>query len=263
MINQSDNYLEVFNCLDSFIPNKTTDYFSAVDSLLDLIPASIYCKDLDGYYLARNQFAASKMAGQSFEFSVNKSDVIGKTDYDLFDKKTADQFRKHDRELNSSKLDSMQFIECLMLPTGELINQISMKKIAQTSNRKKCIIGCTINISNLIQINKPSADEFMRKFLQFMVVPTSKLLSDIVVDLQHYIINNHLFFAIKDLLFLSERELQCLCLLTRGSSSKQIGRFLNISYRTVEVFIDRIKKKLKMSSKSQLIEWFWHTLSKL
>ncbi|MBP9742559.1 MAG: hypothetical protein KBD37_04290 [Burkholderiales bacterium] len=55
--------------------------------IIDIIPASIYWKDKNGYYLGCNEYVV-KMAGMS-----NKSDIIGKTDYELPWKTIADHTR--------------------------------------------------------------------------------------------------------------------------------------------------------------------------
>lgn len=53
---------------------------------------------------------------------------------------------------------------------------------------------------------------------------------------------------------LSQRQLECLFFLLRGKSSKEIGKILNLSPRTIESYIDEIKLKMGCSIKSQVIE---------
>lgn len=50
------------------------------------------------------------------------------------------------------------------------------------------------------------------------------------------------------------REQQVLHLLTRGKTAKEIGSELNLSKRTIEHYIENIKGKMKVDTKSQLIE---------
>lgn len=54
--------------------------------------------------------------------------------------------------------------------------------------------------------------------------------------------------------YLSRREKECLQLCVRGKSAKQTARILGLSHRTVEHYIDNIKFKLKVTSKSELID---------
>ena len=70
---------------------------SLIAMLLDSIPDIIFYKDLKGVYLGCNpEFA--KFAGKP------RNEIIGCTDYDLFDEKLADLFRYHDVEMLHNKL---------------------------------------------------------------------------------------------------------------------------------------------------------------
>lgn len=53
----------------------------------------------------------------------------------------------------------------------------------------------------------------------------------------------------------SERELECLFYLLRGYSAKEIAKHLLLSHRTVETYIERIKNKAGLVTKSQLIDY--------
>ena len=52
----------------------------------------------------------------------------------------------------------------------------------------------------------------------------------------------------------TKRESQCFYYFLRGKSAKQTANLLNISYKTVETHIARIKTKLGVQSRSQLYE---------
>jgi len=52
--------------------------------------------------------------------------------------------------------------------------------------------------------------------------------------------------------FLSERQFECLSLISIAKSSKEIARSLNLSYRTVEKHIEIIKLKLNCKKRSDL-----------
>ncbi len=53
---------------------------------------------------------------------------------------------------------------------------------------------------------------------------------------------------------ITEREWQCIDMLKFGKSANQTGKILGISRRTVETHFDHIKKKLKLDSKSSILE---------
>lgn len=56
--------------------------------------------------------------------------------------------------------------------------------------------------------------------------------------------------------YLSKREIECLYFLARGKTAKMIAKILTLSPRTVEYYIDNIKVKLNVRSKSELIDKF-------
>ena len=53
---------------------------------------------------------------------------------------------------------------------------------------------------------------------------------------------------------LSPRQKDCLFLLTRGKTAKQIGQALGISHRTVETHMISLKNKMNCTTKNQLVE---------
>ena len=60
-------------------------------------------------------------------------------------------------------------------------------------------------------------------------------------------------FHINDVCF-SKQEIKCLRLLIAGKTIKLIGQHLSLSPRTVEFYLDNIKRKLNVKTKSELIE---------
>ena len=65
---------------------------SLIMSMLDSIPDIIFFKDINGVYLGCNPPFA-EVVGKL------RNEIIGRTDYDLFDKESADFFREDDRQL--------------------------------------------------------------------------------------------------------------------------------------------------------------------
>lgn len=55
-------------------------------------------------------------------------------------------------------------------------------------------------------------------------------------------------------IYLSSRELDCLRLIVRGKTAKEISNILGISKRTVESYQENIKHKMNVYSKSELID---------
>ena len=52
----------------------------------------------------------------------------------------------------------------------------------------------------------------------------------------------------------TDRELQCMQLYCQGKSAKETGKILGISSRTIEGYFDTIKRKFKVSSKSEILD---------
>lgn len=57
--------------------------------------------------------------------------------------------------------------------------------------------------------------------------------------------------------YLTKREAECVAYMLYGSTAKQTAKNLNISYRTVESYINQAKEKLKLSTKEELIEFLY------
>ncbi len=55
---------------------------------------------------------------------------------------------------------------------------------------------------------------------------------------------------------LSPQEFKTLAWLSRGKSAKEVGKLLNISQRTVESYLENIKSKAEVNSRSRLIDLF-------
>jgi LuxR family quorum-sensing system transcriptional regulator SolR len=64
-------------------------------------------------------------------------------------------------------------------------------------------------------------------------------------------------YHLKDDIYLSQREKECLSHLSTGKTMKEIARIINISPRTVESYINTIKKKTGFNTKSNLIKMFY------
>jgi DNA-binding CsgD family transcriptional regulator len=68
-----------------------------------------------------------------------------------------------------------------------------------------------------------------------------------------------IFYYESDNLYLSSKKAECAALLTKGQTSKQIAKVMNISHRTVEGYVLDIKNQLQVTlnktlSKEQLIK---------
>lgn len=53
--------------------------------------------------------------------------------------------------------------------------------------------------------------------------------------------------------YLTPRELECMKLFCQGISAKQVGKKLGLSYRTVEFYLNNLKKKLNCHTRFELL----------
>jgi len=106
-----------------------------LQSILDCTASTIYIKDLEGKYLFINR---------QFEdlFQLSRNQVIGKTDYDLFPKDTADRFRKNDWKVQKKK-KQIEFDEDALL--DEKVHSYSSVKFPLLTQDKKVFAICSIS----------------------------------------------------------------------------------------------------------------------
>lgn len=117
-------------------------------SIINELPGSIYWKDAAGVYLGNNHFAKEKMK----ESALSYHSVIGKTDYDLFSNKVADQYRQFDLDVMQTGQESVRE-ESVTLPTGEMLVQLSYKRpLRDMQGVIVGVIGNTVDITHLKKI---------------------------------------------------------------------------------------------------------------
>jgi len=66
-------------------------------------------------------------------------------------------------------------------------------------------------------------------------------------------------YHLKDDIYLSQREKDCLHYLASGRTMKEIARLINLSPRTVEYYINTLKLKTNSHTKSNLIKLFYES----
>lgn len=69
-------------------------------------------------------------------------------------------------------------------------------------------------------------------------------------------INRYCINTKKNVVCLSPREVECLLHLSKNKTTKETAKLLNLSPRTIDAYIENIKKKLDCKRRSQLIEIF-------
>jgi len=130
-----------------------------ITSLLDSIPDIIFFKDTNGVYLGCNPPFA-EFAGKS------KDEIIGKTDYDLFDKETATLFRSFDNEMLQQK-QSRHDEEWITYPDGrkKLIDTLKTPYWASDGS----LIGI-LGISRDITVRKEAEEALQQSSKKFEAI---------------------------------------------------------------------------------------------
>jgi DNA-binding CsgD family transcriptional regulator len=184
------------------------------------LPASIYWKNKAGIYIGRNYFAAQKMHQTMFEKTIDIAYCIGQSDHDLYPESHANDYRENDLQVINNNCLSI-FEEKICLPCGTVLTQVSSKKPMRDKDGTVIgIMGITFDVTDLSRIKKETAINI-----------------NTIDDVQ-----------------LNPRAIDMLRLLVRGKTFKEIGKILHLSNRTVEHYIDNIKKKLNVKTKGHLID---------
>lgn len=98
-----------------------------LEDLLDVLPGDVYWKNLEGVWLGLNQRCLKSLSEMGFVKGASKTEVIGKTDFDLFDDVTANGYRINDLMVIEKKIE-ISIEENTLLPTGEKIVLLSTKR---------------------------------------------------------------------------------------------------------------------------------------
>ena len=137
--------------LEKIIEKKEAEIF-CLKSIIDHIPGDVYWKNQQGIYIGINATGSESLRKMGFIWKSN--DIVGKTDFDLYEEKTAKKFRKNDLQvMKTGTENSME--ETAILPSGEKIVQLSTKRPLWDENGKVIgIVGNTIDITYLKKIEE-------------------------------------------------------------------------------------------------------------
>ena len=192
-------------------------------SLLDHLPGMIGWKDVNRHYVGANKaLLAVKGVSDVYE-------IAGKTDEDLAPGSIEENeiYQQQDlRVLNGSEISTVHFDmknnEVFLLDKRPLMDQNNV-------------------VTGLIYHCHPyHQGEIFRMLRQF----DEKL----HLHTQHYTLQDH-----HNKYELTNREFECVFLLVRGKSAREIGVLLSLSKRTVESYIENIKNKMDCQNKAQVL----------
>lgn len=186
----------------------------------------------------------SKFLGMSPDFATlagwkTSEECIGKTDHDIPCKAAefADEFIKTDKKVFDSGVKMLTLdVQHYSSGLGLILAERNPMK-----NQHNEIIGLYDHCINVTTIHQFKAYLMLHQLDSKLHGKNFKPIT-YILDMLHCP------------LLLTERQENCLFLLIRRKTTKQIGKLLQISPRTVECHIEAIKTKFKCQSISDIIE---------
>lgn len=169
-------------------------------------------------------------AGAELNGYVSEKDVIGKSLFDIFERRNAHELRNHDIAILNAEKTSIS-VNKTTRKDGKDFNNIIIDAPCYDDDDK--LIGI---LGFSAEIGSQSIVPAFNYLCELGLIKSSKTNS----------INN---------IQLTKREKECLDQLMCGKSYKQIAEDLRISPRTVEHSIERIKSKVGVRTKFQLIDF--------
>ena len=136
---------------------QVTQLMGSMSSLLTNMPAMSFSKDAEtGVYLACNQ-AFAEYAGKK-----NAEDVIGLTDYEIFDKATANHFVEDDKKALAMD-GTYVFFEDVPDAFGTVIRNLqTTKKVFTDGIGRKCLLGMCVDVTEATRAKAEEAAEKVR-----------------------------------------------------------------------------------------------------
>jgi DNA-binding CsgD family transcriptional regulator len=192
-------------------------------SLLDHLSGLIGWKDVNRHYLGANQ-ALLKLKGLR-----NSAEIADKTDEDLSPWSIEDNhiFKQQDlRVLSGEKISAIH----LDSKSNEVF-QLEKSPITDQNNK----------VTGLIYHCRSCHKDNVFKRLK-------KLDEQLNLNTNHYNLNEN-----SNKFGLTNRERECVFLLIRGQSAKEIGTLLSLSKRTIESYIENIKNKMNCKNKAEIL----------
>lgn len=192
-------------------------------SLLDNLPGYIGWKDSSCNYIGANK-ALMQLKGLK-----DLDQIVGKKDEDLtpWSVEQNIMFQKQDLSvLNGDKLSTIHFDK-----SSNTAFQLQKYPLTDHKNAVK----------GLIYHCQPYTKDNIYSLLK-------KLDEGLSLNTSYYSIGNH-----PNKYKLTRRELECVFLLTRGKSAKEISVLLSLSKRTIESYIENIKNKMHCNNKAELL----------
>lgn len=142
---------KTINALEKKISYIEAQY-DQIKNLVDNLPGDIYWKDKNGIWGGMNKRCARSLQRMGFIKGGVEAEILGKTDYQIFDQKTADGYRQNDLEV-MEKQTEISREEKTKLPSGENVTLFSTKiPLLDKEGHVVGMVGNTVDITYLKKI---------------------------------------------------------------------------------------------------------------
>lgn len=196
-----------------------------LENIVAAMPGTIYWKDTEGRLLGCNN-------NQARVFDLNKNDIFSKNILEIgsilnWEEKIAIEVHQNSLEVISKRHQKQ--IEEIVLVNGVWKHFLSCKNpLFDSHGNVVGLAGASIEVSKNCQT----------KIVETYLEKIEKIIT---------------FNSNKSFPKLAKREIECLYFMIRGMTAKQIGKLLNLSFRTIETYIENMKLKLNCCNRSELI----------
>ena len=223
-------------------------FLASLKNLVRSLPGSAHIKSLDGFkYIASNQ-GTIDLFGLGSE-----SALIGLDDYKIarimkqrWPDRLADEIRNYDLNILESQkaLTGIKETPYLNAAGKLIVHHLNKMPVLSRDGSPFGILTIAFDMCALKDI------AFIRNTYKMIYLDSKQAH---VKFLEHIQVGGK-----PNQNSISSREFDCLELLAQGNSAKEIGLLLNISFRTVEMHIERLKNKLGCFFKNELIDYYYN-----
>lgn len=208
--------------------------FNLLKEVFVQFPGLVIFKDLNSVYKGVNQLAAELLGFKKID------ELIGIADYDIRCEAAifAGLARDFDKLTISEK--EVKTLDVIKYADGKIWTLIDTKKLVFNKNKDPVGILCHA---------MPVKNENLTKIAVNLLKINQRKNSTSQIECGIFSLTNEKYNHYR----LSKQESFCLFFLVRGNTAKLIAKKMNISFRTVESYLENIKIKLNCKNKSELI----------
>lgn len=123
--------------------HKQDEQIFSLNYLLDNLPGCIYWKDRNGKYLGFNRFTLDRL--RQVDIEISREDLVTRTDYDIFDRATADAYRANDLQVMNT--DKQIAYEEVFKNDGKVVQLSTKTPLKDKRGQITGIIGNTVDIT--------------------------------------------------------------------------------------------------------------------